>query len=113
MRQFKSLSVLFVASSLRLSYAASKQCYSLDGQKLDSSYQPCNPGAAVSACCALNGTSPENDICLDTGLCQSTSGWFAGFIYADGCTDIDGTAAACPGVCSHMPSQYNFNVLQW
>jgi hypothetical protein len=71
-----------------LALSADPVCYSLDGQVLDDVYKPCNPSAKFSACCALNGTSSDNDICLSSGLCQSTSGWFAGFIWADGCTDL-------------------------
>src|ERR1700744_2506572 len=49
-------------------------------------FQPCNPDAEFSSCCALNGTSGQNDICMDSGLCMSTSGWFSTFLYANGCT---------------------------
>jgi hypothetical protein len=102
---------LFSLAAL-LQSAQSNTCYSVDGQVLDDTYKPCNPSAQFSACCALNGTSPDNDICLDSGLCQSTSGWFAGFIWADGCTDPTGKSNYCPQICSHMPLQYSWNVLQ-
>jgi len=82
--------------------AQEKKCYSLDGQLLDqSTYKPCNPQAAFSSCCALNGTDASaNDVCLDSGLCQSTSGWYAGFIWANGCTDPTGKGEGCPKICS-------------
>jgi hypothetical protein len=49
-------------------------------------FQPCNPDAEFSACCALNGTDGQNDICMDSGLCMSTSGWFPTYLWANGCT---------------------------
>jgi hypothetical protein len=99
------LPLLSILPSLALS--ADPVCYSIDGQVLGDTYKPCNPNVEFSACCALNGTSPDNDICLSTGLCQSTSGWFAGFIWADGCTDKTGQADACPNMCSHSTSLIN------
>src|SRR5271170_3480310 len=96
------VTLLSLAFLLHPSAAQSNNtCYSVDGQILGDTYKPCNPSAQFSACCALNGTSPDNDICLDSGLCQSTSGWFAGFIWADGCTDQTGQAIACPNICAH------------
>ncbi|KAK5946281.1 hypothetical protein PMZ80_000423 [Knufia obscura] len=87
----------------------------MDGQVLDARYQPCYPQAESSACCMLNGTQGEdqqNDLCLDSGLCQSTSGWFAGFLYINGCTDQTGKADGCAKLCSFMGNQYSWSVLQ-
>lgn len=84
-------------------FATAQQCYSMDGQALDSRYQPCYPQAESSACCMLNGTQgtdQQNDLCLDSGLCQSTSGWYAGFLYINGCTDQTGKADGCAKLCS-------------
>jgi len=88
------------------------QCYSLDGQVLDTRFQPCNPGAQFSSCCALNGTDGQNDICLDSGLCMSTSGWFSTYLWANGCTDPTGKDKSCSQQCSFMGSGYSWNVLQ-
>ncbi len=63
--------------------AAKKKCYSMDGQEVDS-LSPCFPDAEHSACCTLNDT--QGDICMDSGLCMSTSGWWSTFLYANGCT---------------------------
>lgn len=83
--------------------ATAQKCYSTDGSKLDSRYQPCFPQAEHSACCMLNGTqgdNQQNDICMDSGLCQATSGWYAGFLYINGCTDPANDAEGCPKLCS-------------
>lgn len=82
---------------------SAQKCYSADGQQLDSRYQPCFPQAANSACCMLNGTNgdnQQNDICMDSGLCQSTSGWYSGFLYINGCTDKTGNADGCAKHCN-------------
>ena len=62
-------------------------CFSLDGQSLDDTHKPCKLNSSgFSAGCALNGTSPDNDICMDSGLWYRTSGWYASFYYADAST---------------------------
>ncbi len=99
MKTFISLMVLGAIADL----ATAQRCFSMDGQALDARYQPCYPQAESSACCQLNGTQGEaqqNDLCLDSGLCQSTSGWYAGFLYINGCTDQTGKADGCPKLCS-------------
>ena len=90
---------MLIASRLVLA----QKCYSMDGQQLDSRYQPCYPQAESSACCMLNGTQGSdqaNDLCMDSGLCQSTSGWYAGFLYINGCTDPTGKGEGCARICS-------------
>ena len=98
-----ALGVLVASVMAVTSSSTKKTCYSMNGEALDSTlntakvllstplnvagvYQPCNPDAEYSACCALNGTSGQNDICMDSGLCMSTSGWYSTFLYANGCT---------------------------
>ncbi|OCT46353.1 hypothetical protein CLCR_01223 [Cladophialophora carrionii] len=105
------LALCFLTAS-SLAAQTKKTCYSLDGQELDGRFQPCNPDAEFSSCCALDGTDGENDICMDSGLCMSTSGWFSTYLWANGCTDPTGKAKACPQQCNFMPSGYSFNVLQ-
>lgn len=74
-------------------------CYNIAGQP-DKRYQRCNTtnGAAHSACCAINKTFP--DICLDSGLCLASGAGDIGGIFENGCTDIQGTDAACPNACT-------------
>ncbi|KAJ6438991.1 Cytoplasmic 60S subunit biogenesis factor REI1 [Purpureocillium lavendulum] len=74
------------------------QCYWMDGTISDSVMQPCNPDAAVSACCGLNKERP--DICLSSGLCYAQDTGFEGFIYANGCTDQTGQDEKCPHFCT-------------
>ena len=108
------LTGLLAVASLSTLVSAQK-CFSMDGQALDAKYQPCYPDAEVSACCQLNGTQgadQQNDICLDSGLCQSTSGWYAGFLYINGCTDQTLKSTGCPQLCSFMGNQYSWSVLQ-
>lgn len=108
MRSFLSTVVLATIAS----HVTAQTCYSTDGQELDSRYKPCYPQAESSACCMLNGTQGENqqnDICLDSGLCQATSGWYAGFLYINGCTDQSGKADGCPQLCSF--SKLSLNLL--
>lgn len=75
-----------------------RQCYNVQGIALDTSYEPCDTDAEVSACCQLNHTSP--DVCFGTGLCLSTRDEFAGTIWGDGCTDQQGGDTACPHICA-------------
>ncbi|KAI1625160.1 hypothetical protein EDD37DRAFT_379434 [Exophiala viscosa] len=113
--RYDSLLALGVLTASMLSVMSSstkKTCYSMNGEVLDSVYQPCNPDAEFSACCELNGTSGQNDMCMDSGLCMSTSGWYSTFLYSNGCTDPTGKAKACPQACSFMPTGYSYNVLQ-
>lgn len=106
MKSFLSALVLAAFATKTLA----QQCYSVDGQQLDSRYQPCYPDKASSACCMLNGTqgaNQQNDICLDSGLCQATSGWYAGFLYINGCTDPTGKADGCAKICSFRKSTWH------
>ena len=72
-------------------------CYLQNGAHADYTVLPCNPDSEVSACCALNKTSP--DICMDSGLCYATDGEVQGRMYQVGCTDASGKDAACPQYC--------------
>lgn len=75
-------------------------CYFPDGTKADASYQPCNPSASESACCALNKTNGAlNDICLDNGLCYSQDSVNSGLIFQNACTKQSWGTAACPKYC--------------
>lgn len=99
MRALSSITVLATLAS----QVIAQTCYSADGQELDPRYKPCYPGSSSSGCCMLNGTQgtdQDNDLCLDSGLCQSTSGWYAGFLYINGCTDQSGNADGCPKLCN-------------
>jgi hypothetical protein len=78
-----------------ITFAASQQCYGLDGTQLDDTYSPCNPSAKHSGCCATRRSSGA-DICLDNGLCLSTHDEMMGTIWQKGCTDASGRDAACP-----------------
>ncbi|KIW62978.1 hypothetical protein PV04_09862 [Phialophora macrospora] len=91
---YRTLFALCCVTASSLAAQTKKTCYSQDGQELDSRFQPCNPDAEFSACCALNGTDGRNDICMDSGLYPT------------------GKAKACPQQCNFMPSGYSFNILQ-
>ena len=78
--------------------AAAQTCYGLTGDVLDHSFAPCNPDAKHSGCCATNRTTGA-DICLDSGLCMSTTSDYMGTIWQPGCTDSTGQATECPQVC--------------
>jgi hypothetical protein len=78
--------------------ASQQQCFGLNGTPLDDSFAPCNPGAKHSGCCATK-RSTGADVCLDSGLCMSTRGEFAGMIWQAGCTDRTGKDIACPKMC--------------
>lgn len=73
------------------------ECFLIDGTPAGDSYQPCNPDAEFSACCATNKGAP--DICLSSGLCYSQDAQFKGFVYSNGCTDRTGQAEECPHFC--------------
>lgn len=77
----------------------SQKCYGLDGNALDSTYEPCNPSAKHSGCCATKRTNASADICLDNGLCMATHDEQMGMIWQSGCTDATGQDVACPKVC--------------
>ncbi|KAI1629496.1 hypothetical protein EDD37DRAFT_661432 [Exophiala viscosa] len=70
--------------------------------------KPCNPNAGASvhsACCALDGNDPNyNDLCMDSGLCLSTDGWWATYLFADGCTDPTFQDKSCPNVTQYCSS---------
>jgi hypothetical protein len=78
--------------------AAAQTCYGLTGAILDHSFAPCNPDAKHSGCCATNRTTGA-DVCLDSGLCMSTTSDYMGTIWQPGCTDSTGKATECPQVC--------------
>lgn len=107
------LHILLTVLATATTSVCAQQCYSMDGQTLDARYQPCYPnaGSTGSACCMLNGTqgaNQQNDLCLDSGLCQSTSGWYAGFLYINGCTDQTGKGDGCPKICNF--SEYDIHI---
>jgi hypothetical protein len=89
---FLSVFATFVALSI------SQQCFGLDGSQLDDTFAPCNPKAKHSGCCATN-KAPGADLCLNNGLCMSTTGEITGMIWQAGCTDETGKDIACPRVC--------------
>lgn len=72
-------------------------CYHVDGSRTDSTFEPCDPDAEVSACCATNKRLP--DVCLSSGLCYSQEPGFNGLMYSNGCTDPTGEDEACPHFC--------------
>ncbi|GAB1211967.1 hypothetical protein ATERTT37_001092 [Aspergillus terreus] len=87
-------------------------CYFPDGTKADASYQPCNPSASESACCALNKTNGAlNDICLDNGLCYSQDSVNSGLIFQNACTKQSWGTAACPKYCPVGGSSDGYFVL--
>ncbi|KAK3942116.1 hypothetical protein QBC46DRAFT_427782 [Diplogelasinospora grovesii] len=97
--------------------SATPACYMVDGSVAPPSFVPCDTSAAVSACCASNQTNP--DICMSSGLCYSTNGDHAGFIYANGCTDKTGESSICPHICPNQANNWeggsaarSWNVLQ-
>jgi hypothetical protein len=71
----------------------SDSCYVPDGitngQRSSPQMAPCDPAAAVSACCGANAS------CTGSGLCYAASGE----IYRGGCTDKTFKDAACPIHC--------------
>lgn len=89
---FLSLFAAFV------SLTVGQQCYGLDGSQLDNTFAPCNPSAKRSGCCATK-RSTGADLCLDSGLCMSTSGENTGMIWQNGCTDPTGKDVGCPKIC--------------
>ncbi|KAG9197953.1 hypothetical protein G6514_000672 [Epicoccum nigrum] len=95
------LLVLYAAAG-----AAAQTCYSLTGGVLDHSFAPCNPDAKHSGCCATNRTT-GGDICLDSGLCMSTTTEHMGTIWQPGCTDSTGKATECPQVCPGMNNKFD------
>ncbi|ETN45765.1 uncharacterized protein HMPREF1541_09598 [Cyphellophora europaea CBS 101466] len=100
--------LLAVAALMSLVAADNATCYNLFGQA-DDSLRPCGPNADVSACCR------KDDICLSSGLCMSTASSWAGFIWANGCTDATHADKACPSQCQSKTSvntSSSFNVLQ-
>ncbi|KAF3762628.1 hypothetical protein M406DRAFT_72612 [Cryphonectria parasitica EP155] len=94
-------------------------CYNLDGSDAtDSSYQPCNASAEVSACCA-NNKGASSDICMSSGLCYAQMEGYRGLIYMNGCTDKTGLSSDCPHICPDATSNWDggssvqaWNVLQ-
>lgn len=76
-------------------------CYDLRGQEMDDGFRPCNTTATVSACCKsnANNASAPLDLCLDSGLCLSTSHQNAGRVYQSGCTQQNNEG--CATVCNH------------
>lgn len=86
--------------------AAAQTCYGLTGAVLDHSFAPCNPDAKHSGCCATNRTTGA-DICLDSGLCMSTTSEYMGTIWQPGCTDSTGKATECPQVCPGMNNKFD------
>jgi len=76
---------------------ARAQCFRIDGSSPDQSFEPCNPSAEVSACCASNKARP--DLCLTSGLCYAQDSGFEGLLFSNGCTDRTGRASGCPSFC--------------
>ncbi|KAB2577462.1 hypothetical protein BFW01_g12243 [Lasiodiplodia theobromae] len=77
----------------------STACYDLLGNALSSSYGPCNSSASTASACCLTNRDDDADICLDSGLCMSTSSGWTGFLWANGCTDPSAADDACPKLC--------------
>ncbi|KAF1919614.1 hypothetical protein BDU57DRAFT_147002 [Ampelomyces quisqualis] len=86
--------------------AVGQQCYRIDGSQLDNTFAPCNPSAKRSGCCATN-KSTGADLCLDSGLCMSTSGEYTGMIWQNGCTDPTGRGVGCPKICPSTDNDLN------
>ncbi|KAF2855660.1 hypothetical protein T440DRAFT_385480 [Plenodomus tracheiphilus IPT5] len=99
------LSVLTIFTFIATTVA--QQCYGLDGSALDNTYAPCNPGAKHSGCCATKRTNGSPDICLDNGLCMTTSGEQLGMVWQSGCTDETGKDVACPKMCPDVTNDFN------
>lgn len=95
-----SLTLLLTASAASLFFQEARSaatCYHINGSLADSSHQPCNPDAEVSACCATNKKYP--DLCLSSGLCMAQEPLFIGLVFSDGCTDESGLSDECPHFC--------------
>lgn len=93
---------LFAAANLLLLPAGVRTaatCYNVDGtESTDAAMAPCDPNAAVSACCA-NDKGTRSDICLSSGLCYAQDFDYRGLIFMNGCTDQTGLDSNCPHIC--------------
>ena len=95
-----SQSILTAAAVALITYSKTiraAQCYGLDGSTLDESFQPCNPDALNSPCCATN--KADGDFCLTSGLCYAQTQGYQGFLYENGCTDQTGKSEDCLHIC--------------
>ncbi|OAL54382.1 hypothetical protein IQ07DRAFT_266882 [Pyrenochaeta sp. DS3sAY3a] len=99
------LSILTTFLAL-ISVTVCQKCYGLDGNALDNTFAPCNPDAKHSGCCAINRTTSP-DLCLDNGLCMSTTNQLLGTIWQNGCTDATGKDEACPRMCPDITNNFN------
>ncbi|KAL5118158.1 hypothetical protein ACEQ8H_003993 [Pleosporales sp. CAS-2024a] len=100
------LRVMFLSVfSTLIAISVGRQCFGIDGSKLDNSYVPCNANAQHSGCCATK-RAVGADLCLDNGLCMSTSGETTGMIWQAGCTDQTGADVACPRVCPGVSNNF-------
>lgn len=101
MRPRRSLLLAAAAANLlpAAGVRAAATCYNVDGtESTDQAMTPCDPDAAVSACCA-NDKGTRSDICLSSGLCYAQDSSYRGLIFMNGCTDQSGLDSACPHIC--------------
>jgi hypothetical protein len=105
-----SLLSILTAFLALISVTVSQKCYGLDGKALDNTFAPCNPDAKHSGCCAINRTTGA-DLCLDNGLCMSTTNQLIGTIWQNGCTDATGKDEACPRMCPDSMFQLYLKVM--
>ena len=88
---------LLLIISTATEFTDATQCYHSDGTPTDASFQPCDPDAEFSACCATN--KPDADICLSSGLCLAQQIGYSGLVFQNGCTDQSWSSSSCPRVC--------------
>ncbi|KAL4942743.1 hypothetical protein BDV06DRAFT_191562 [Aspergillus oleicola] len=75
-----------------------RDCYLMDGQSASTSHEPCDTSTnGHSACCAIGP-----DTCLESGLCQTSSG----LIFETGCTDPTWESDACPSLCPDQSTDW-------
>ncbi|KAL3478273.1 hypothetical protein BJX99DRAFT_107366 [Aspergillus californicus] len=78
--------------------AQDQDCFLMDGQLASDSHKPCNTSTTGhSACCAT-----ATDICLESGLCLSSSG----LIFESACTDRTWESDACPSLCPDQSTNW-------
>jgi hypothetical protein len=100
---------LFALVLLYTTIAIAAQCYYSDGTKADPSFQPCNPDAEVSSCCAIKKSNHWlNDVCTTSGLCVPQDGNFSGLLYQNGCTVTDWSNPGCQ--THYSVSKYTFSL---
>ncbi|PLB47625.1 hypothetical protein P170DRAFT_496483 [Aspergillus steynii IBT 23096] len=95
----QSLLQFLALQSSVLAVVQARTCYYTNGEKTDSSFQPCFPDQEESACCAIaKSNEVPNDICLTGGACYVQSSYYRGLLRQGACTDSTWKSGLCPSM---------------